>query len=103
MGLGGDEIAREFLGVFPDRHDPAATSVGAAVTLSVPSVPSPAPTPAATRLSGAWKITVGATPAAFARGRVLRSVGDRLIALGYDAAVVLSLGLVIYAVLGVLL
>ena len=106
IGLDPDEIAREFLERFPDRNDPSATP------LVTPAGPAPAaaaaggaaqaaPSPQPPRQAPTLRI-VTATGQSFVRGRVLPSLGDRLMAIGWDALIVLTLGLLLYAVFGVL-
>lgn len=96
VGLDADATAREFLERFPDPNDPD-------LALAPPPVPSSSAfrIPAA---ASAFRVTVDdTTPAtAFVGGRILTSARDRWAAVGCDAAVTMTLGLVLYAVLGTL-
>ena len=85
VGLDADATAREFLERFPDPH---------AVDLAI--TPPPPQPPAALRL------TLEDPRRSFTRGRILTSARDRWAAVGWDAAVLMTLGLVMFAVLGTL-
>jgi transcriptional regulator with XRE-family HTH domain len=102
IGLDPDEVTREFLERFPDRNDPGATPLvtpaAAASAAAAGGGPAPSPTP---RQAPTLRV-VTATGRSFVRGRVLPSLGDRLMAIGWDALIVLTLGLLLYAVFGVL-
>jgi transcriptional regulator with XRE-family HTH domain len=95
VGLDADATAREFLERFPDPNDP-----------DLALAPPPAPSSSAFRVpaAAAFRVTVDdTTPAtAFVGGRILPSARDRWAAVGCDAAVTMTLGLVLYAVLGTL-
>jgi transcriptional regulator with XRE-family HTH domain len=103
IGLDPDEVTREFLERFPDPNDPTmtplVTSSGAAAAAAsggaAHAVPAHPPKPATLRI-------VATTGRSFVGGRVLPSLGDRLMAIGWDALIVLTLGLLLYAAFGVL-
>jgi transcriptional regulator with XRE-family HTH domain len=101
IGLDPDEITREFLERFPDPNDPGVTPLvtpaAAAAAVGAPQAASPATPRQAPTLR-----VVTASGRSFVRGRVLPSLGDRLMAIGWDALIVLTLGLLLYAVFGVL-
>src|SRR5215831_5701505 len=104
IGLDPDETTREFLERFPDPHDPSLTPLGPPATLpapapSIPVAPAPAPTsgPARPTLKVSVVPTTGRT---FTRGRVLTSFGDRAMAIAWDAGMVITLGLLLYAAFG---
>jgi transcriptional regulator with XRE-family HTH domain len=108
VGLDPDETAREFLERFPDPHDPSraplVTSADAATAAASP-VPNPrgGESPAAAAQSHVPALRViTATRRTFVRGRVLPSMTDRLMAIGWDALIVLTLALLLYAAFGVL-
>jgi transcriptional regulator with XRE-family HTH domain len=86
VGLDADATSREFLDLFPDPNNPDLALA--------PAVPPPA--------SAAIRVTVEDTATAFVGGRILGSARDRWAAVGCDAAVIMTLGLVMYAVLGTL-
>jgi transcriptional regulator with XRE-family HTH domain len=88
IGLNADATAREFLDHFPDPNDPDL------------AIMAPAPQPAGSALRVTVEETTTAT--AFVGGRILSSARDRWAAVGCDAAVIMTLGLVMYAVLGTL-
>jgi transcriptional regulator with XRE-family HTH domain len=94
VGLDADATAREFLERFPDPNDP-----------NLAIAPPPAPSSSGFRIpASAFRVTVDdTTPAtAFVGGSILTSARDRWAAVGCDAAVTMTLGLVLYAVLGTL-
>jgi Helix-turn-helix domain len=82
VGLDPDATTREFLAYFPDPNDPdrAAAPAGSA--------------------SAALRLTLADTGSAFSSGRLLTSARSRCIAIACDAAIVLTLGLTMYFVLG---
>jgi transcriptional regulator with XRE-family HTH domain len=79
VGLDVESTAREFLERFPD---PAAESFAAA------------------QPSSAIRVTLAAKGTSFVGGRVLASPHDRCIAVACDAVAVVTLGSILYAVLG---
>ena len=94
VGLDIDETTREFLERFPDPNEPppaeeAVAQVAAVRTAASPSAPKPA-----------VRITVADAPPAFIAGAVAASMRSRITAVACDAAVVGTIGLVVYAVMG---
>jgi transcriptional regulator with XRE-family HTH domain len=91
LGLDADAIAHEFLERFPDPNDPDAFVSHHVVT--------PPPPPQA-HTTTSLRLTLAADNSAFRRERLLRSLADRLAAIACDMAVVATIGLAMYAVLG---
>jgi transcriptional regulator with XRE-family HTH domain len=83
IGMEADATAREFLERFPDPHDPDRAIA--------PADPHP-PT-------SALRLTL-APDATFRRTQLLRSLRDRVAAIVCDMAIVATLGLAMYGVLG---
>jgi transcriptional regulator with XRE-family HTH domain len=97
IGLDVEATTREFLERFPDPNEPppaeeAVAQVAAART-ATPSPAAPAPKPGV-------RITVADPPAAFTSRTVAASWRSRITAVACDAAVVGTIGLVVYAVMG---
>jgi transcriptional regulator with XRE-family HTH domain len=88
IGIDPEATTKEFLELFPDPNDPD------------PSAALPAQAAGAVA-SSALRLTLADTGHFFVRGRVLRSLHNRLAAAACDALFVTVLGLVVYAVLGV--
>jgi transcriptional regulator with XRE-family HTH domain len=86
IGVEPDATTREFLERFPDPNDPERAIV--------------APPPPASKY--ALRLTVSDTSSSFSGGRLLASARDRWAAVACDAAIVVTLGLAIAAVLGTL-
>ena len=90
IGMEADATAREFLERFPDPHDPDRALA-------------PAETPASGSLlrtpSSPLRLTL-APDATFRRTQLLRSLRDRFAAIVCDMAIVATLGLAMYGVLG---
>jgi transcriptional regulator with XRE-family HTH domain len=84
VGLDVDATTQEFLERFPDPSEPVF-------------VAAPAPPPKST-----LRLTLAQTGISFLPGRILPSAQSRCAAVACDAVVMLTLGLVIYAVLGTL-
>jgi transcriptional regulator with XRE-family HTH domain len=107
VGLDPEETTREFLERFPDLHDPARAPLvtpadaAAAGGGHIDAQGAEARTVAARPHLPALRV-VAMTGRTFVRGRVLSSVPDRLMAIGWDALIVLTLGLLLYAAFGVL-
>lgn len=91
VGLDPDATAREFLERFPDPHDPDRAIA--------PPPPAPA-TPAVTQPIPAVRVTVVDTASTFSGGRLLGSARSRFAAIGCDLAIVITLGLTMYLMLG---
>jgi transcriptional regulator with XRE-family HTH domain len=99
IGLDPDATAREFLERFPDPNDPdrligpplppAAAPAPAAPTPAAPATPAPT-----------VKVTIADTARTFAGGQLLASARSRLAAIGCDLAIVITLGLTMYLMLG---
>lgn len=83
VGLDVEATTREFLELFPDPNDPEL------------AVAPPPPAPPAT-----VRLTLAQTGAAFVRGRILPSLRGRWAAIGCDAAVIITIGIAMYFVLG---
>ncbi|HKB09287.1 MAG TPA: helix-turn-helix transcriptional regulator [Vicinamibacterales bacterium] len=97
IGLDVEETTREFLERFPDPNEPppaeeAVAQIAASKTGTAPPAPAPKP---AVRI-------VADPPPAFTAGSIAASIRSRLTAVACDAAVVGTIGLVVYAVLGAL-
>jgi transcriptional regulator with XRE-family HTH domain len=96
IGLDADATSREFLERFPDPNDPdrmTAPTVppqgrGAASGMPAPSKPQ------------TLRLTLEDTGWTYAGGRLLASARSRCAAIGCDAAIVATLGVTLYAVLG---
>jgi transcriptional regulator with XRE-family HTH domain len=101
IGLDPDATAREFLERFPDPNDPDR-QIG--VTPQSSAAPPPAPAAAAASPAppavAAVKVTIADTTHAFAGGSLLASARSRLAAIGCDLAIVITLGLTMYLMLG---
>jgi transcriptional regulator with XRE-family HTH domain len=96
VGLDVEATTKEFLERFPDPNEPpppeeAVAQVAAARTAATPPAPKPG-----------VRITVADAPSAFTTGAVATSVRSRITAVACDAAVVGTIGLVVYAVMGAL-
>jgi transcriptional regulator with XRE-family HTH domain len=108
IGLNADAIAREFLERFPDPNDPdrhigvTAPPGGAppAAPVAAAAPPSPAPSIPKPLAVAAVKVTIAETPSAFSGGRLLSSARSRFAAIGCDLAIVITLGLTMYLMLG---
>jgi transcriptional regulator with XRE-family HTH domain len=99
IGLDPDGIAREFLERFPDPNDPNRV-IGTPPPAATPSAalaPALASTPAA---APALRLTLADTAQTFSGGRLLASARSRLAAIGCDLAIVITLGLTMYLMLG---
>ena len=102
IGVDPDETAREFFERFPDPNNPSVTplttpagAAAAAAGSAAHAAPSPQPRQATLRI-------VSTAGQSFVRGRVLPSLANRLMAIAWDALIVLTLGLLLYAVYGAL-
>jgi len=131
IGLDADATMREFLERFPDPNDPdrvAASSGAAADPRTAGAIPAvdtragqaeapaspvePVASHAAAQIQAAegpearrrepLRLTLVDARPSFARGRLVASARDRLAAIGCDAAIVGTVGLALYAVLGTL-
>jgi transcriptional regulator with XRE-family HTH domain len=96
VGLDIEATTREFLERFPDPNEPpppeeAVAQVAVARGIAIPAPPKPG-----------VRITVADAPPTFAAGAVASSMRSRVTAVACDAAVVGTIGLVVYAVMGVL-
>jgi transcriptional regulator with XRE-family HTH domain len=109
IGLNADAIAREFLERFPDPNDPdrqigvtAQPAAGAAPAppAAAAAQTSPASTIARVPPAAAVKVTIAEPPSAFSGGRLLSSARSRFAAIGCDLAIVITLGLTMYLMLG---
>jgi transcriptional regulator with XRE-family HTH domain len=93
IGLDPDATTREFLERFPDPNDPVRAVAAAAAP--------PGPAQAATTTpSPGVKLTIADAPRTFSGGRLLASARSRLAAIGCDLAIVITLGLTMYLMLG---
>ena len=108
IGLNADAIAREFLERFPDPNDPGrpigVTAQPAGASPAPPAAaaaPAP-PSPVIAKLppAAAVKVTIAEPPSAFSGGRLLSSARSRFAAIGCDLAIVITLGLTMYLMLG---
>jgi transcriptional regulator with XRE-family HTH domain len=100
VGLDPEATAREFLERFPDPKDPDKRFVEAGET---DKRSSSAPSEAGTTRAGATtslRLTLADTGTSFSAGQLLASARSRCIAIGCDAAIVMTLGLTMYVVLG---
>lgn len=88
IGLDPDATAREFLERFPDPNDPDRLI---APPQQPPAAPSSAP---------ALRLTLADTSRPFSGGPVLASARSRFAAIGCDLAMVITLGLTMYLMLG---
>jgi transcriptional regulator with XRE-family HTH domain len=96
IGLDIEATTREFLERFPDPNEPPpAEETVAQVAAAKGVAPAPPQKPA-------LRITVADTAAAFTAGAVAASMRSRVTAVACDAAVVGTIGLVVYAVMGTL-
>jgi transcriptional regulator with XRE-family HTH domain len=95
IGLDADATAREFLERFPDPNDPDKrfTESPAGDPDRVSTLPAAARTPS-------LRLTLADTGSAFSAGRLLASARSRCVAIAYDAAIVVTLGVTMYLVLG---
>jgi transcriptional regulator with XRE-family HTH domain len=98
VGLDADATAREFLARFPDPNDPnkrfvephdaekgtASTGVAPAYTTATPAL----------------RLTLADTGASFSPGQLLASARSRCVAIACDAAIIGTVGLTMYMVLG---
>jgi transcriptional regulator with XRE-family HTH domain len=91
IGLDAEEITKEFLARFPDPNDPDTA-------LAIPPDPAVAPPPVTSTL----RLTLAAEGTSFTHEALLRSARERLAAIACDLAVVLTIGLVMYAAVGTL-
>jgi transcriptional regulator with XRE-family HTH domain len=105
IGLDPEAIAREFLERFPDPNDPDRV-IGLQTSAAPSSAPTPAataappPPPSASGTTPALRLTLADTGGSFSGGRVLASARSRCAAIGCDLAIVITLGLTMYLVLG---
>jgi len=100
IGLDPDETTREFLERFPDPHDPGLAPLSPTATPPAPSAPV---APASTTGPGRPTLKVSVMPTTgrtFARGRVLTGFSNRAMAIAWDAGIVITLGLLLYAAVG---
>jgi transcriptional regulator with XRE-family HTH domain len=94
IGLDVEATTREFLERFPDPNEPPPAEEAVAQVAAARAVaPPPAPKPGV-------RITVADPPAAFTNRSVAASWRSRITAVACDAAVVGTIGLVVYAVMG---
>ncbi|HMF92676.1 MAG TPA: helix-turn-helix transcriptional regulator [Vicinamibacterales bacterium] len=94
VGLDVEATTREFLELFPDPNEPPpAEEAVAQIAVAKGAMPPPPPKPAV-------RITVADPPAAFTNRTVAASWRSRITAVACDAAVVGTIGLVVYAVMG---
>jgi transcriptional regulator with XRE-family HTH domain len=97
VGLDPDATAREFLERFPDPNDPNRV-IGIPLAAATPAA---APVPAAAAAAvPALRLTLADTARSFSGGRLLASARSRLAAIGCDLAIVITLGLTMYLMLG---
>lgn len=114
IGLDPEATAREFLERFPDPNDPDRL-LGPQPSVASPALPSPpqahvptltaAPMPQASSpilppASTPLRLTIADTGGSFSGGRVLSSARSRCAAIGCDLAIVITLGLTMYLMLG---
>ena len=95
VGLDVEATTREFLEKFPDPNEPPPPEEAVAQVAAARAGATPAGT-----AKPAVRITVADPPAAFAAGAVAASFRSRITAVACDAAVVGTIGLVVYAVMG---
>jgi transcriptional regulator with XRE-family HTH domain len=98
LGLDIEATTKEFLERFPDPNEPpppeeAVVQVAVARGLAPPAAIAPKP---------GVRLMVGEAPTAFTGGSVAASLRSRITAVACDAAVVGTIGLVVYAVMGTL-
>jgi transcriptional regulator with XRE-family HTH domain len=101
IGLDIEATTREFLERFPDPNEipPVEEAIAQVAAARGPASP-PAGTAAAAPSKPGVRITVADAPAAFAGGSVAASLRNRVTAVACDAAVVGTIGLIVYAVMG---
>ncbi len=97
VGLDADATSREFLDRFPDPNDPNRIT---AAQVAPPHGREGASASAEGVKSQALRLTFEDTGWTYAGGRLLASARSRCAAIGCDAAIVATLGLTLYAVLG---
>jgi transcriptional regulator with XRE-family HTH domain len=103
VGLDIEATTREFLERFPDPNEPPPPEEAVAqVAAAKGGVGTAAAPPAAAPSKPAVRITVADPPAAFSPGAIAASMRSRITAVACDAAVVGTIGLVVYAVMGAL-
>jgi transcriptional regulator with XRE-family HTH domain len=100
VGLDIEATTREFLERFPDPNEPPPPEEAVA-QVAAAKVGTAVPSPAAAS-KPAVRITVADPPAAFSPGAIAASMRSRITAVACDAAVVGTIGLVVYAVMGAL-
>jgi transcriptional regulator with XRE-family HTH domain len=102
VGLDIEATTREFLERFPDPNEPPPPEEAVA-QVAAAKAGSAAPSSLAAAVSKpAVRITVADPPAAFSPGAIAASMRSRITAVACDAAVVGTIGLVVYAVMGTL-
>jgi transcriptional regulator with XRE-family HTH domain len=105
IGLDPEEVTREFLERFPDPNNPTLTPLVTPAVAAAAAASAGATHPVASHASSSKAPTlrvVATTGRSFVGGRVLPSLGDRLMAIDLDALIVLTLGLLLYAAFGTL-
>jgi transcriptional regulator with XRE-family HTH domain len=98
VGLDPDVTAREFLERFPDPNDPDR-AMGIPQPAAPPAPPPASAAPAPTAVP-ALRLTLADPAGSFSGGRLLASARSRLAAIGCDLAIVITLGLTMYLMLG---
>ena len=101
VGLDIEATTREFLERFPDPNEPPPPEEAVA-QVAAAKAGTPAASVAAAVSKPAVRITVADPPAAFSPGAIAASMRSRITAVACDAAVVGTIGLVVYAVMGTL-
>src|SRR5262249_52730960 len=99
VGLDVEATTKEFLERFPDPNEPPPVEEPPGQVGPV-RAPAPAPTIAVGGAKPGVRITVADPPPTFAPGPIAGSIRSRVTAVAYDAAVVGTIGLIVYAVLG---
>jgi len=89
VGLDVEATTREFLERFPDPNDPDR---------AIAPQPAPAPLPSASGL----RLKIADTERAFIRGWILESARVRFAAIACDAAVIVTVAMALYVVVGAL-
>ena len=110
VGLDPEATAREFLECFPDPNDPDKRCVdpseaekrGASTAVTSANAGATGPVSASTAGSGppALRLTLADTGTSFSAGHLLASARSRCVAIACDAAIVITLGLTMYLILG---
>jgi len=101
VGLDIEGTTREFLERFPDPTEPPPPEEAVAQVAATRGG-SAAPSLLASASKPAVRITLADPPAAFSPGAIAASARSRITAVACDAAVVGTIGLVVYAVMGAL-